>query len=157
VSILSIQEDGGAVLEVTAIARDPQGEPIHDVIRILDAFDSFLLPDFMTRPDCGAPLAPERLAGRGVVFARIGSAEYLADADFLAGQLVPAPCGDGNPDYIIALGHCGMNSTPPDVFIDLGLAGDAVPGPVCITRADGTASFDLVLDRFGDGWRLQGS
>ena len=156
VVIVSIREDGGAVLEVTASAADPQGEPIQGVIRIVDTAGSFSLPDFMAQPDCGAPLAPERLAGRGVVFARIGGTEFLVDADFLAGQLLPAACEDGNADYTIALGSCG-NATVPDVFLELGSAGTALPGPVCIARIDGSASFDFRLERLGNGWRLQGS
>jgi hypothetical protein len=157
VSIVAILQDGGADLEVTATASDPQGETIHGVIRVVDASDSFILQDFMAHPDCSAPLAPERFAGRGVVFARLFGGAYLVDADFLAGQMLSSPCQDGEPDYTIALGHCGNITSPPDVFLDLVSVGDAIPGPICIARADGSASFDFVLDRLGDGWQLQGS
>jgi hypothetical protein len=157
VTIVAISEDGGADLEVTVSARDPQGETIHGVIRVVDAADSYILEDFMANPDCGAPLPPERLAGRGVVFAQIGPAGYLVDADYLTGQLLPAACGDGNPDYTIALGRCAAATTYPDVLLDLGLSAADLPGPVCIARADGSAAFDFRLERSGGAWYLHGA
>ena len=157
VTIFAIQQDGGADLEVTASAADPQGETLHGVVRVVDATESFVLGDFLADPDCGAALAPERLAGQGVVFAQIGTAGYLVDADYLSSQLLAAACGDGNPDYRIALGDCAHPKSMGDVLLDLGFSGGDLPGPVCITRADGSASFDFDLERSSGAWRLQGN
>jgi hypothetical protein len=156
VEILAITEDGGVALEVIASAADPQGGSLTGSIRIADSATSYALDDFMADPDCGAPLAPEGLAGRGVVFARVGETGFLVDADVLTGELLGAACGDGQPDYTIALGACGRTTTVPDVLLDLTLTGSALPGPVCIARLDGSAAFDFTLSPFGSGWNLSG-
>jgi hypothetical protein len=143
VEILNILEDGGANLEVTARAADPQGDPISGEIRILGIQSTIALPDFGAGVDCTLPLPPESFPGRGVAYAQIGGEAYLADAEIISGALGSTPCGDGAVHYVLALGTCAAPLSAPDVFLDLTAAGDLIPGPVCVGRVDGSAAFDV--------------
>lgn len=154
VRILSVTEDGGTTLEVAAYATDPQGESLDGVIRILKIENAHDLGDFLAHPDCAAPLPPEQQPGRGVVFVLVDGHGFLVDADFLASQVGSAPCDDGTPDYLMALGFCAAPMGSSDLLIDLEAAGSAVPGPICIRRADGSAQFEFTVSRTPAGVRL---
>jgi hypothetical protein len=156
VSILGILEDGGAELEVTALVADPENQVLDGVIRIVDPASSYVLSDAVTSPDCGRRLPPESIAGRGIVFAVIDGGRFLADADLLAGAGLIPGCDDGVPDYTLTLGRCSAPLSVADNFLDLDGAGAAIPGPICIRRADGSASFDMHVDYEGSGVRLDG-
>jgi hypothetical protein len=156
VAIVGVTEDGGADLEVSVRVADPDGDRLDGEVRIFDLSDSFMLSDFLGDPDCSKPLPPESAIGRGVVFAVLGGHAFLVDSEFLATSVGSPPCGDGQPHYFLSFGSCSSPATPPDLFLDLDAAGSSIPGPVCVARTDGSASFDFMVARAGSGLTLEG-
>jgi len=154
VNIVAVNEDGGAELEVTALVADPEHETLDGFIRIVDPAASFLLEDTLPSPDCARPLPPESIPGRGILYAVIDGSPFLADADLLASLGFIPVCDDAVPDYTLELGTCASPISTADTFISLADVGTALPGPICVRRADGSASFDLNVSYEGDAVRV---
>ncbi len=149
VRIENIQEDGGNEIEVTVRLEDPEGDPLEGSIRIRGR--DIVLEDFLVNLDCAAPLPPEFLPGQGIAFGIVLGNPVLFDADFAAAQLLSTLCQDGAQDYTMALGPCGSELSVPDVFIDLGLAGGAIPGPICVRQVvNELVSFDIEVVEVGE-------
>jgi C-terminal processing protease CtpA/Prc len=157
VRILGITEDGGPELEVAVRVADPDHDTLDGTIRIVDTAQSYLLDDFLAAPDCSLPLPPEGQPGRGVVFVTIGGHGYLVDADFLSTQVGSPACDDGVADFLLNFGPCAAPQGTADWLLDLDLSASSIPGPICLTRADGSAAFEFTLSRTAEGVRLDGT
>jgi hypothetical protein len=93
--LAGVHEDGGSDLEVDAIARDPQGEPLSGFIRIDQTLEaSFSIPNLLLNIDCGNVYVPDPSHGGAIGFYTEGIGFWsLFDVDSLLG------CGDFEPDY----------------------------------------------------------
>jgi hypothetical protein len=145
VEIVSILQDGGPDLEVTVSLEDPNGDPLHGSIRVRAT--PVTLRPLGSEPDpCSLPFPPESLPGQGIAYYIRASTRFLWDADAAAARLSPpAVCQDGEEDYLLAFGVCSAG-TPADgrVYLNLGSAGDLIPGPICVRQVlDVTVEFDV--------------
>jgi hypothetical protein len=157
VRILGITEDGGPELEVAVRVADPDHDTLDGTIRIVDTAQSYALGDFLAAPNCSLPLPPEGQTGRGAVFVAIEGHGYLVDADFLSTQIGTPACDDGVSDFLLSFGRCAAPQGAADWLLDLDLNAASIPGPICISRSDGSAAFDFTLSRVTGGVRLDGA
>jgi len=131
----------GDTLEILVKAKDPQDDPLSGVVQIYNAFNQDItLHDSLATRSCGGPYLPDGLAGEGLGFTygAVG-APYLFDLGTVL------HCGDGIPDYAIALGACG--DQPTDVI--LSLADVTLPAPLCLRRYGETVGgLDLTIQSF---------
>ncbi len=121
-----IEQDGGETLEVDALARDPNGDPLSGSIDFFAVRSFDLQAVDLENPTCGGiETYPPGHAGVGIAYVYVPGFSYLADLDPLLS------CEDGRIDYLVGLGPCnpnyGMNP-----FWSLG----PIPQPICIGRYD---------------------
>jgi hypothetical protein len=140
-AITGILEDGGDVLEVRALAADPQGEPLSGRIEVIE--DSPLhieLPDALADNDCSHGFLPDGKPDQGIgfTFGAFG-APFLFDLASVLG------CGDSLPDYVIAPGSCDAPTGAFDVF--LALQGLPTPAALCLRPvASSSGGLDFTVD-----------
>jgi hypothetical protein len=122
-----IQEDGGEVLEVAAVASDPDGDPLAGSI------DFFTVRTFVLRSAdvdnlvCDIDAYPPGLRpGEG-----IGYAAFTADEASLFDIASTIECNEGVTDFLIAPGRCDR---PQSNFRPV-LALQSAPAPICVARA----------------------
>jgi hypothetical protein len=130
-----IRQDGGEILEVTADANDPQGDPLSGSIQVIEVMTSEIL-NVVSVPDyCQAGAFGEH-PGEGVayVFTDYG---YLTDLDSVTG------CYDGQPDVSFAAGPCEHPTSRFNQYLDL----THLPFFVCLARfpsMDGSITLEVV-------------
>jgi hypothetical protein len=102
VRIAGVRQDGGATLEVRAIVRDPQGEPVSGTIEVLGPVGrEIALPDLGPNLDCALGYLPDGRPGEGIGYAYVAEGEsILFDLDVNLG------CRDAAQDYGIRPGRC---------------------------------------------------
>ena len=129
-----IRQDGGELLEVTADANDPQGEPLSGSIQVIEMVTSEI-PNVLNLPDFCQVGAFEGLA---YVFTDHG---YLLDLDSAIG------CYDGQPDVSFAAGPCEHPTSGFNTYLDLTPSPDHLPLFVCLARfpsIDGYLTLEVV-------------
>ncbi len=140
VSIISIRQDGGSDLEVTAEALDPQGESLSgDVSILLGASPFMTLHDIGYTFDCSLGWLPDGVPGEGIGFA-FGSVDeaLLFDLDANIG------CNDAAQDFGILIGPCANPESEPWSII--GLAALTLPQSICVRRlTEDSGGTDLTL------------
>jgi hypothetical protein len=145
----AVREDGGTDLEVDAVARDPQGEPLSGAMRIdgVFAIDVFV-PNFALTFDCATAWDPGTAERGAIGYYAAGSTRSLFDLGAEWGCF-----GDYTPDYVFAEGACELQQDPAyfDAFIHFG--NRPPPIDVCIRAfGDPATRFTLrVLDPGLDG------
>jgi hypothetical protein len=139
-TLRSIREDGGEVLEVRAEARDPQGDPLSGRVEVLGWMD-VLLQDIGPTMDCGLGFSPRSgSVGIGFVFRSMGE-PFLFD---LAGTL---GCGDATPGFLLAPGRCSEPRGPFEMILPL--ASLTPPDAICLQESDDPDSvYDLRVTRY---------
>ncbi|HET8947555.1 MAG TPA: thrombospondin type 3 repeat-containing protein [Candidatus Polarisedimenticolia bacterium] len=137
---------GGAEVEVALRLVDPDGDPLHGSL-LVSAQD--VLPDFFADPDCGTPLLPEFLPGRGVAFTMLGGDGYLFDADETRLEITGIGCQDSVRDYEVAVGACAADPPLFDYFQVI--PPGSLPLAMCVRRADRSARFDLRVESMAGG------
>ena len=126
IALDGIQEDGAPVLEVRALAHDPQGETLSGTIEFWGArLLAIAIPETMKPGGCSLGFRPDGLPNRGVGFHFQPGAPYLFDLDSHMN------CSDNYPDYKLALGTCDLPSPFFTTRLTLPLA---VPFDVCVRR-----------------------
>jgi FG-GAP-like repeat/HYR domain/Thrombospondin type 3 repeat len=105
VTISGILQDGGEALEVRALARDPQGQPLNGMLEIrpLDRVETILLVDGGFDHPCDQGYWPGGLPGEGIGYLdqSIGGPPVVFDVDSLLG------CQDAGQDYEMSSVPCG--------------------------------------------------
>ena len=145
-TLASIRQDGGEALEVRALARDPEAEPLSGVAQFFStAATSIVLNDAILSDLCGSGFLPDRVPGEGIAFVNgsVGG-PLLLDLDSNLG------CGDGAPDFEMAPGSCTAVTGSYETFLDL----SALPAlsPLCIRRiGDPGRSFDFTIQEISEG------
>jgi subtilisin family serine protease len=125
IDLAGIQQDGGAALEVRAVARDPQGDPLGGRIAILGRLTEIVLTEALTPPDCNAGFLPDGGPGGGIGFHFQTPSSILFDLDALLG------CVNTAADFLIGPGNCDQ----PDIRLRTRLfLPAAVPFPICVRR-----------------------
>ena len=135
-ALWDIVEDGGNVLEVSAIARDPQGEMLTGSID-LDGpgHASFVLRDVLTLPGCDTPFLLQGEPKGGIVYGVDSGYHLLADYNTV--------CTSGHgTTFMLAHGDCA-HATGFDVIVDLDYPGPATA--VC-ARHEGATSGGITID-----------
>jgi len=144
VSILSIREDGGEALEVTAAIGDPQGDTLQTRIEIREEARSLFVPNFIDGPftcDRGYQLGG---IGQGFIYVYPGQPR-LADLDWALADTVGQVCQDAEPDYWFAPIPCAAagGSTYFDLVVDLRQAA-STGSSICIRPYQShTGGYDL--------------
>jgi hypothetical protein len=153
-SILGIREDGGDLLEVGVLARDPQGERLVGTVVIDQALgDPVRIPALTADAGCAAIYEPEGRLGEGIAYRREDSDRaFLFDfASFIYWQK-PECAPDPYPDYWLRSGDCDEASGSP-YSVELSVAGDPPrPASVCVRRygdADSPNHFNWALTDVG--------
>jgi hypothetical protein len=121
-----IREDGGDVLEVRALAGDPQNDPLSGKLEFR-VLSEIALQDLGYTFDCNLGYFLEGVTGEGIGFV-FGSFDepFLFDLDNALG------CGDANQDYMIAFGSCDR---PEGSFeTSVSLSSVVPPATLCIRR-----------------------
>ncbi|HYV84291.1 MAG TPA: thrombospondin type 3 repeat-containing protein [Patescibacteria group bacterium] len=139
VAIASIDGAQGTLF-LRAGAADPQGEPIQGR---LDLFAASVLDvnieDRGTSDLCGAGFSIDGVAGEGI--------GYLSDS--VGGPMIydldsTAICGDGHPDFSLAIGRCDHPDSDFLTILDLSWAS---PGDVvCVKPKAAASGYDMTLD-----------
>jgi hypothetical protein len=142
VVIDAVTGDGAGHLRVTGRAADPQGDPLSGRV-LVTGIAPVTLDDALVNNDCGAGFLPGGVPGEGIGFTnRAVGTPFLFDLGAIMG------CGDGAPDYLIALGTCDQPQSPFDVMLALDTAGTP-PLNLCIRgRFAVSGGLDVVLDSF---------
>ncbi|HEV8201859.1 MAG TPA: thrombospondin type 3 repeat-containing protein [Candidatus Polarisedimenticolia bacterium] len=93
----------GSGIFLRARATHPQGEPIRGRLELSEVVTQDLrLEDHGTDDLCGAGIAIDGVAGEGLGYVSMSIGfPLLYDLDSSAG------CSDGQPDFLLAFGHCG--------------------------------------------------
>ena len=132
------------LLNTSVLLLDPDGDSVHGRITIGPAT---VVPDIVAGnlDPCASAWHPDGVPGEGFVFAAVpGGTPFLTDVDSAFF------CGDGLPDFLIAMGTCaatGAGSGDTVLFIN-----SAAPFPICVRRVNGTGSpIDVVVDRIDPG------
>jgi VCBS repeat protein/HYR domain-containing protein/thrombospondin type 3 repeat protein len=126
-TVSEIVQDGGEILEVRALARDPQGDALHGSLVLVGGISLDMILRDDQAVDCGAEYLPEGVSGEGIafVFASAG-APFLFDRDGILG------CKDGEADYGIAAGSCDQ---PLSSFATIfSLEQMELPALLCVRR-----------------------
>lgn len=148
-TLTSIREDGGRILEVQATATDPDGDPLSGVIEFFAMRPILLRTVDVTTLGCDLDRYPGDRPGEGIGYAALETGErFLFDVDSILG------CSDGLPDYVVAAGTC---AGPYPVFLD---RLDLFPSitAICVGRRDHLDPYtgrleggaDLVVSGFDD-------
>jgi thrombospondin type 3 repeat protein/HYR domain-containing protein/galactose oxidase-like protein len=127
--IEGVLEDGGEELEVTASARDPDGDPLAGSIEFFALTQFVLRPLDLDEPSswCDADVYPPGQRGEGIVYVAPQAGEHaLGDLDS------SAYCNDGLPDFVIAAGRCD----DPGSRFEYALSFFALPQRICVGRFD---------------------
>ncbi len=140
-----VTQDGGADLEVTVQAQDPQGDVLSGLVEILaEPTESIVLQDALATSGCGAGYLPDGMPGQGVAFAvNPNGIPLLFDLDS------NLQCDDGLQDFQIAAGRCEQ---PQGGFVNILVLspGTGLPGSFCVRRVGaGGGGFDLGLLELG--------
>src|SRR5262249_42001300 len=117
IEILDIRQDGGETLEVTVRLQDPNGDPVHGTIGFVSPPTT--LDTLLSEMNCGRPLPPQSLPGRGIAFGVSEGVMFLVDADVGAAILLGSGCEDGVQDYELGDGSCSAGPPYFDYFIYL--------------------------------------
>jgi hypothetical protein len=138
-TITEIVEDGGTELEVTADARDPQGDPLVGRASIIGPPASSEIRNILLASDyCAADrLPPDAPPGEGLVYVAISGQRFLADLDNGLG------CADGVPDFLVVRGTCDhpLDRFDPFQSLSLDLTTLPLPAPVCIAHYPSVEGF----------------
>jgi hypothetical protein len=120
--LAGVHEDGGSDLEVDALARDPQGEPLSGFIRVDQTLGSaFSIPNLFLNIDCGTAYVPDSSHGGAIGFYTEDVLQQwvLFDVDSLLG------CGDFEADYEFSPVPCGH----PYEYFTLDISSHRFSGP----------------------------
>ena len=118
--------DGG--LHIRIHAHEPQGEPLAgEVVVSAVSAVTVTIPDLAAHMDCASGYLPDGVPGEGIgyAFGSLGT-PYLFDLNGALG------CGDGQTDFLLALGSCANPQSHWDNFQPLDAS--TPPFPVCIRR-----------------------
>jgi len=154
-SILEILQDGGADLEVTVRAADPQGEPLSGALEIFppETIREAKLDDIGYTFDCALGFLPDGVPGQGIgfIFGSIGT-PLLLDLD----SFFQCPGQNGVQDFEIAAGRCDRPTTPFSGLLDLSSITPA-PTSLCFRRVGtGVGGLDVtILEMTPDFMRIQ--
>ncbi|HXU11958.1 MAG TPA: FG-GAP-like repeat-containing protein, partial [Candidatus Binatia bacterium] len=136
-----IRQDGGEILEVTADANDPQGDPLSGSIQVIEVQTSEILnavnvPDF-----CQAGAFGDH-PGEGAAYVFIDPDRvFLVDLDSVTG------CYDGQPDVWFAAGPCEHPTSQFDPNLSFTLSASHPSPFVCVARFptfDGLVTLEIV-------------
>ncbi|HXH28956.1 MAG TPA: thrombospondin type 3 repeat-containing protein, partial [Candidatus Polarisedimenticolia bacterium] len=125
IRILGIGSLNPKVLEARVDLADPDDDRLSGEIRVLPVAT---LPNVIDRlpQACSLAYLPDGTPGEGLVYALVaGGSPALGDVDSSVG------CGDGLPDYELAMGPCGEN---PGGFAPILTIAAAPPQPICVRR-----------------------
>jgi hypothetical protein len=144
-SFTAVRQDGGSALEVRAVARDPQGEPLSGQVQLFSTTAAtIVLNDAVLTDLCGAGFLPDAIPGEGIAYVNgsVGS-PILLDLDSNLG------CADGFPDYEFAPGSCAAPSEEFQTFLNLPAGSSAL----CVRRiADHDRILEFTILEIADGW-----
>ena len=154
-SLLGIHAAGGAVLEATVTASDPQGDPLSGTVDVFEtsAIES-ILQDLGTSEDCSQGYFPEGVTAHGIGFVwRSYGSPLLVDFNVVASFTAP-PCAHGSsPDYRIRAGRC--DDPNAGAFAEYLFLGNLdLPAPICLAKVEPgganskSAIFDVTVSRF---------
>ncbi len=130
--LAGIHEDGGTDLEVDALARDPQGEPLSGSIRI-DGRQSnpVEVPNIAPSFDCSATWDPDPYAPGLIAYYNAPPYVILFDPSYDLG------CGDGVQTYLFARGECGSQPNDYSSFYgSIDLSRGPYPFDICVRTVD---------------------
>jgi len=144
--ITTIMQDGGDVLEIRALATDPQGEPLRGALEFHGTEAAqLLIPDVFQTQDCTDGFFPEGIPNEGIGYRLRGDRKaLLLDLGRVMG------CGDGIRDYVIGRGTCDSISGTP--ITRLVIEPTDLPASACVRKA-GIVSrgTDITLLQFDSG------
>jgi FG-GAP-like repeat/FG-GAP repeat/Thrombospondin type 3 repeat len=152
--LLGIRQDGGATLEVSLRASDPQGTLLSGSVVIQETYPvSESLSDFGLQPSCTNGFFPEGRVGEGIVFV-YGSVgvPYLVDFWNMAVGFGLFSCSN-SATYTIAKGRCDA-AAPADFDLGLNLESLSLPASVCLRKetaySGSAATFDVTIRSFNE-------
>jgi hypothetical protein len=110
-NLAGVQQDGGHDLEVRAVARDPQNEPLAGMLTVIGrGLGTVVIGNVLASRDCSQGFFPDDDPSRGIGFGRPGGRPLLFDLDHIlrcrTGALLrpapparrgTAPCGHLHP------------------------------------------------------------
>ena len=123
----AIDATDGGIIRVRGRAGDPQDDPLHGALTLYASSGGVIeLADSLASSDCAAAWSPagEPGGGLGYTSAALG-APFLFDLDSVL------PCGDGHPDFVIALGSC---AAPIGLFEPFRSLQGPLPIALCVRR-----------------------
>jgi probable HAF family extracellular repeat protein len=126
-AIAGIDSIAGTLL-VRAGAADPQGEPLQGRLELFaEATQDLTIPDIASPDRCAEAFVVDGVAGEGLGYASASvGMPVLYDLDSTLG------CADGQPDFLLAPGHCaGAQAQAFGTILDLSAAS---PGDVVCVR-----------------------
>jgi hypothetical protein len=140
--LIDIVEDGGGVLEIRALARDPQDDPLSGVVEFLgsDLLSPLLLKNVFGA-SCSRGYLPDGIPDEGIGFGVISTRPLILDLGRIR------RCGDAIQDYEMRLGSCDDPAVifSPRIF----LAKVPMPALACVRRVGNSSSaFEIVISRF---------
>lgn len=146
-----VRQDGGTDLEVSALARDPQNEPLSGRVDLYQIRpESFGFGQFGAYPYCinaFNPFSPYGGGDGGLVYVnRPDTGPLLGDLVELA-PLEGADCSQ-NSRFVLRAGHCSSHYNDSSVLF---LDALPLPAPICVNPdTGGGPGFDLTITGYDD-------
>ncbi len=142
-SVSGFRKIGPGTLGLSAIASDPQGEPLRGSFKFYESESAAItLHDGYGSADCSDSYLPDGVPGEGILFAFASiSAPYLLDLDS------SLACADGQADFELAAGPCSAPTSSFDLVLPLD--GLPLPATICVRRLGAKSGIDLVVESFG--------
>ncbi|HYV19599.1 MAG TPA: FG-GAP-like repeat-containing protein [Verrucomicrobiae bacterium] len=141
--LAGVHEDGGTDLEVDALARDPQGDPISGFIRIDQIIASpFTVPNMFPNFSCSGGANPLGNTG-SIGYYTEGYDWTLFDMDAGLG------CGDALSDYQFAPGSCAHPQYYFSEFLYSGYFYGPPPYAACLRDLHSLTQLDFQIVRAG--------
>ena len=139
--LAGVRQDGGTDLEVDALARDPQGDPLSGFIRIDQTITSaFTVPNLFQHLSCSGGVNPLGTTG-SIGYYASGSGWQLFDMDSGLG------CGDFASDFLFAPGPCEHPQAPFNAFLSSFYFSGPLPYVACLKETHSSATMPLQILR----------